>query len=421
LELLIQSALLNGASTDIHIVGNRIRRIAPAIDAPGATRVDGRRKAVIPGLMNMHTHAAMTLFRGFGDDMPLMTWLNEKIWPNEARLTEDDVYHGARLACAEMIRSGTTTFFDMYHHLDATCAAVEEMGLRAVLSEACFDRFRPELAEKARRLIAGRFHPSVPRNPRIRLALGPHAIYTVSGELLQWAFAFAETHDLLIQIHLSETEGEVEQCRARFGTTPVRYLHRLGVLSPRWSLAHALHVDEGEIELLAEHGVKTVHNPASNMKLASGYRFRYREMRAAGVTVALGTDGCSSSNNLDMIEAMKLASLLGKAWRNDPEALPCEEMLYAATEAGASLSGFDAGRIEEGRLADLCLIDLDMPVFTPNFNFTSNLVFAANGSCVDTVICDGKILMQHRSIPGEGDILEQAARAACDLVRRGNG
>jgi 5-methylthioadenosine/S-adenosylhomocysteine deaminase len=418
LELLIQSVELNGVPADIHIVENRIRRIAPAIDAPGATVIDGRRKAVIPGLMNMHTHAAMTLFRGFGDDMPLMPWLNEKIWPNEAKLTEEDVYCGARLACVEMIRSGTTTFFDMYHHLDATYAAVEETGLRAVLSEACFDRFRPELAEKARQRITARLHSSVSRNPRIRLALGPHAIYTVSGELLQWAHAFAEAHDLPVQIHLAETEGEVAQCRAQFGTTPVRYLHRLGVLSPRWSLAHALHVDEEEIALLAEHDVKVVHNPASNMKLASGYRFQYREMRAAGVTVGLGTDGCSSSNNLDMVEVMKLASLLGKAWRNDPEALPCDEMLYAATEAGARLTGFDAGRIAEGSLADLCLIDLTMPVFTPNFNFVSNLVFAANGSCVDTVICDGKILMQHRRIPGEEVILEQAARAAYDLIRR---
>jgi 5-methylthioadenosine/S-adenosylhomocysteine deaminase len=274
------------------------------------------------------------------------------------------------------------------------------------------------MAEKARQRITARFHASAFRNPRIRPALGPHAIYTVSGELLQWVHAFAEAHDLPVQIHLSETEGEVERSRARFGTTPVRYLHRLGVLSPRWSLAHALHVDGEEIELLAEHDVKVVHNPASNMKLASGYRFKYREMRAAGVTVGLGTDGCSSSNNLDMVEVMKLASLLGKAWRNDPEALPCDEMLYAATEAGARLAGFDAGRIAEGCPADLCLIDLTMPVFTPNFNFVSNLVFAANGSCVDTVICDGKILMRHRRIPGEEVILEQAARAAYDLVRR---
>jgi 5-methylthioadenosine/S-adenosylhomocysteine deaminase len=418
LNLLIKSVELNGVPTDIHIAGNRIRRIAPAIDVPDATVIDGRRKAVIPGLMNMHTHAAMTLFRGFGDDMPLMPWLNEKIWPNEAKLTDDDVYWGAKLACVEMLKSGTTTFFDMYHKLDATVAAVEEMGLRAVLSEACFDHFKPELAERCKRQITNRFHSPASLSPRIRMALGPHAIYTVSGELLQWVYAFAAEHGLLVHIHLSETEYEVEQCRSRFGTTPVRYLHRLGVLSPRLVLAHALYLDDEEISMLAETGVKVVHNPASNMKLASGYRFKYKEIREAGVTVGLGTDGCSSSNNLDMIEAMKLASLMGKAWRKDPEVLPCEEMLYAATEAGASILGIETGRIAEGCLADLCLIDLNIPVFTPNFNFVSNLVFAANGSCVDTVICDGKILMQNRKVPGEDEIMEQAAKCAYDLIKR---
>jgi 5-methylthioadenosine/S-adenosylhomocysteine deaminase len=307
----------------------------------------------------------------------------------------------------------------MYHKLDATIAAVEEMGLRAALSEACFDNFKPELAERCKQQITRRFRSSPSLSSRIRLALGPHAIYTVSGALLQWVHAFAEEHDLPVQMHLAETEGEVEQCLAQFGATPVRYLHRLGVLSPRLSLAHVLYADEEEIALLAEHDVKVVHNPASNMKLASGFRFKYKEMRAAGVTVGLGTDGCASSNNLDMIETMKLASLLGKAWRKDPEALSCEEMLHAATESGARITGFDAGRIAEGRLADLCLIDLAMPVFTPNFNFVSNLVFAANGSCVDTVICDGKILMQNRVVPGEENIREQAEQAACALINRG--
>ncbi|MDR3260941.1 MAG: amidohydrolase [Tannerella sp.] len=418
MDILIKSVELNGVSTDIYVEGNRIRRIASGLDMPAGTVIDGRRKAVIPGLMNMHTHAAMTLFRGFGDDMPLMPWLNEKIWPNEAKLTDDDVYWGAKLACVEMLKSGTTTFFDMYHKLDATIAAVEETGLRAVLSEACFDYFKPELAERCKQQIIRRFRLPPSHSSRIRLALGPHAIYTVSGALLQWAHAFAEEHDLPVQLHLAETESEVEQCRELHGATPVRYLHRLGVLSPRLSLAHVLYADEEEIALLAEHDVKVVHNPASNMKLASGYQFKYKEMRAAGVTVGLGTDGCASSNNLDMIETMKLASLLGKAWRKDPEALSCEEMLCAATESGAQITGFDAGRIAEGRLADLCLVDLAMPVFTPNFNFVSNLVFAANGSCIDTVICDGKILMQNRVVPGEEDIREHAEQAAHALINR---
>lgn len=418
MSILIKSVLWEDSPTDIYIEGNRIKQIAPAIDVQADIRLDGRRKAVIPGLINTHTHAAMTLFRGVGDDMPLMAWLKEKIWPYEAKLTDEDVYWGSKLACLEMIKSGTTTFFDMYYRLEMTACAVEEMGLRAVLSEACFDHLDPGLTDKAQQGVISRFQTYTPPGSRIRLAIGPHAVYTVSGKLLQWAHAYAEEQDVLIHLHLAETENEVNQCRERFGVSPVRYLHRLGILSPRLVLAHVLYIDEEEIRLLSDHGVKVVHNPASNMKLASGYRFQYEEMHAAGVTVGLGTDGCASSNNLDMIEAMKLASLLGKVWRADPEALSCEKMLDAATRAGADILQLDAGRIAEGYLADLCLVDLDMPAFTPNFNFVSNLVFAANGSCIDTVICDGKILMQNKKVPGEEEILAQASRIASELIRR---
>ena len=454
MSILLKSVELNGKVVDIFIEENIIKRIMPtgscsetntskpnvntsvsdtAVAGFGADDdsfdsgnggsganivIDGRCKAVIPGLMNMHTHAAMTLFRGFGDDMPLMPWLEEKIWPNEAKLTFDDVYWGAKLACVEMLRSGTTSFFDMYHKLDATAQAVEEMGLRAVLSEACFDYFNPELAERSKKNIIERFAEKHPYSERITYALGPHAIYTVSGELLRWSYDFAKERDVLIQMHLAETENEVTQCLERFGTTPVRYLHKLGILSPRLVLAHVLYVDDEEIKILADNGVKVVHNPASNMKLASGYKFKYKEMRDAGVTVAIGTDGCSSSNNLDMIEAMKLASLLGKVWRKDPEVLTCDELLYSATEAGADIIGVNTGQVEEGCLADLCLVDLNTPAFTPNFNFVSNLVFAANGSCVDTVICDGRVVMHNKKIPGEDEIMERAARSAYDLVKR---
>ena len=445
MSILLKSVELKGHTVDIYVEGNIVKRIIPSASnleadhnsgetntlqrhcersvaisqiSGGDTVIDCHRKAVIPGLVNMHTHAAMTLFRGFGDDMPLMPWLKEKIWPNEAKLTYDDVYWGAKLACLEMLRSGTTTFLDMYHKLDATAQAVEEMGLRAVLSEACFDHFNPKQAERSKQNIIKRFAENKPYSERIRYALGPHAIYTVSGELLQWSSDFAKDKDTLITLHLAETEDEVAQSLERFGITPVRYLQKLGILSPRLVLAHVLYVDDEEIRILADNGVKVVHNPASNMKLASGYEFRYKEMRNAGITVALGTDGCSSSNNLDMIETMKLASLLGKAWRKDPEALTCDEMLYSATEAGADILGINSGCIKEGCLADLCLIDLNTPAFTPNFNFVSNLVFAANGSCIDTVICDGQIVMQGKKVPGENEIIEQAARSAYNLIQR---
>ena len=422
MSILLKSVEFDGGVVDIYIAKNIIKHIVPeghAFDEgyEADEVIDCRQKAIIPGLINMHTHAAMTLFRGFGDDMPLIPWLEEKIWPNEAKLTYEDVYWGAKLACVEMLRSGTTTFFDMYHKLDATAQAVEEMGLRAVLSEACFDHFNLKLAERNKQNIIKRFSEKKSYSERIRYALGPHAIYTVSGELLQWSSDFAKDNNTLMHLHLAETENEVAQCRERFGNTPVRYMQKLGILSPYLVLAHVLYVDDEEIRMLADNGVKVVHNPASNMKLASGYMFKYKEMREAGITVAIGTDGCSSSNNLDMIEAMKLASLLGKVWRKDPEALTCNDVFYSATEAGADIIGINSGRIVEGCLADLCLIDLNIPAFNPNFNFMSNLVFAANGSCVDTVICDGKIVMRDKKVPGEDEIMEQATRAAYDLVK----
>lgn len=418
MSLLIQGVELNGAATDIFIENKYIKQIGVNLPATADIVIDGRRKAIIPGFVNTHTHAAMTLFRGFGDDMPLMPWLEEKIWPNEAKLTQEDVYWGAKLACLEMIKSGTTTFFDMYHKFHATAEAVEEMGLRAFISSACFDHFQPQLAERSKKTIQKLFDEMDRYSKRIHFSVGPHAIYTVSGQLLQWVHGFATEHNLSIQLHLAETENEVENSLKQFGLTPVRYLYKLGVLSPKLLLSHAIYVDNDEIRILADHEVKVAHNPASNMKLASGMHFKFNEMREAGITVGLGTDGCSSSNNLDMVEAMKLASLLGKVWRKNPEAVTADDIFHSATAEGATIAGLKAGRIAEGYLADCSLVDLNMPAFTPNFNFTSNLVYAANGSCIDTVICDGKILMQNKKVPGEDEIMERAAQIAYNLITR---
>lgn len=418
MSILIKNVLLNDALTDVYIEGQYIRDVAPGLAVEADTVIDGSAKAVIPGFVNTHTHAAMTLFRGFADDMPLEAWLTQKIWPHEAHLTEEDVYWGAKLACLEMIKTGTTAFMDMYYHFGATARAVEEMGIRGYLSGVCFDRFQPELAEKTkaanRKLVEGMGR----YGSRVQYVVGPHAIYTVSGDTLRWAHRFAEENDALMTLHIAETQTEVANSLRDFGLTPVRYLHKLGILSPRLVLAHCLWVDDEEIRMLGDHGVKIAHNPASNMKLASGFRFPGHELQGAGAVVGLGTDGCSSSNNLDMVEAMKLASLLGKVWRNDPEAMSASEIYRMATHNGAAIFRLQAGEIVPGYLADLSLIDLKTPAFTPNFNTVSNLVYAANGHCIDTVICDGKVLMQHRIVPGEDEILEHAARSAYDLMKR---
>lgn len=418
MSILIKNVRLNDRATDLYIEGKYIKQIGEGLSLPADKIIDGSRKAVIPGLINGHTHAAMTLFRGFGDDMPLMPWLEQKIWPNEAKMTREDVYWGTKLACLEMIKSGTTTFFDMYQKFRGTADATEEMGLRGIIAGVCFDHFQPEQAEKCKRHNEKLIEEVGGYSKRIQFALGPHAIYTVSGELLQWSHQFAMEHAVPVHLHLAETEGEVENSIKQFGLTPVRYLYKLGVLSPHLIIAHGIYVDDDEIRMLADHGVKVVHNPASNLKLASGIHFKFKEMKEAGILVGLGTDGCSSSNNLDMVEAMKLASLVGKAWRKDPEALTAEEMFQAATSVGASIFGLKSGRIEEGYLADLCLVDLHTPAFTPNFNFVSNLVYAANGGCVDTLICDGKLLMEDRKVPGEDEILDRAAEIAYNLIKR---
>lgn len=417
-RILIKQVELNQQPVDILIERNQISRIGTDLVAEEAEVIDAKGMAVIPGLVNGHTHAAMTLFRGFADDMKLMPWLEQKIWPNEAKMSREDVYWGAKLACLEMIKSGTTTFLDMYQKFRGTADAVEEMGIRGYLSAVCFDRFDPELAEKSKKECEKLYFVADEYGPRVQYVLGPHAIYTVSGELLQWIHSFANDHKTLIHLHLAETEDEVNNSIRQFGFSPVRYLYKLGVLSPRLVIAHGVYVDKDEIRMLADHGVKVIHNPASNMKLASGICFKFAEMKKAGIKVGIGTDGCSSSNNLDMIEAMKLSALLGKAWRKDPEVLTAPEMLEAATSTGADILGLKAGRIEEGYLADLCLIDQQSPAFTPNFNFVSNLVYAANGSCVDTVICNGKVLMRHKHVSGEEEILEQAARCAYNMVKR---
>ncbi len=417
MEILIKQALLDGVRQDIKIEGNRIMQVAPTIlPSPDAEEIDASSMAAIPGFHNCHTHSAMTIFRGYGDDLRLMDWLENWIWPVEAQMTEEDVYWGSKLACLEMIKSGTTAFLDMYSFPTATARAVEEMGLRAVLAHTLFDRGDAERARLDRERAYSLYEIFRSYSDRIQFSLGPHAIYTVSGEQLQFCHRFAEERDILIHLHLSETEGEVQECIRQHGTTPVRYLHRLGVLSPRLVLAHSIWLDEEEMDLLAAHDCQVAHNPASNMKLASGYRFGYDEMRKRGISVGLGTDGCSSSNNLDMVTAMKLATFLGKAWRSDATAVRAADIFHSATEEGARIMRTDAGAIAPGCKADLCLVRLDLPEMTPCHNFISNLVYSANGSAVDTTIIDGKILMRGRKVPGEEAILARAAEVAYKLM-----
>lgn len=421
-SILIQNVLLDGARKDVLIEGNIIKSISePTRVKPlilNGEYIDGSNFALFPSLANMHTHSAMSLFRGYGDDLPLEQWLQEKIWPNEANLTPEIVYWGSKLACLEMIKSGTTCFNDMYFFPFETASVAREMGIRATVSLTFFDQFDTALAKKVRDdwqyFLLRKEQQS--QNDLIRYAIAPHAVYTVSGETLKWAFAESEKHKIPFHIHAAESPTECDNARRDFGDTPVRYLSKLGCLAENTIVAHGVWLDDDEVAMLGERRCSVVHNPNSNLKLASGHAFRYEELRTAGANVCLGTDGCSSSNNLDMIEASKVMSLLQKGWRLDPLSLPAAEVLKVASRNGFKAMGVEAGEIAEGKLADMILVDLDNLAFVPNNDTTSNLVYAAHGDCVDTVICNGRIVMQNRYVPGEEKIITEARRIVKRLI-----
>ena len=311
MSILIKQVLVDGKERDIYIEGNVITAINDTRDSKRIVReadfvIEGKKKAAIPGLFNGHTHAAMTLLRGYADDMPLHEWLSTKIWPLEAQLTEEDVYWGTKLACLEMIKSGTTFFNDMYWFWDSSAKAVAESGIRAMLSAVFIDGFDEERAQEQRRHNETLYTKSEKLSDRIIFSLGPHAIYTVSKESLCWVKEFSEKNDLLIHIHLSETETEVEECKKRYGVRPVEFLDGIGFLSSRIIAGHCVNLSRIEIELLKKHDVKIVHNPVSNMKLASG-TLPYDKLKKAGL-YAKSINGDAFSNEvkqqtIDMIKA----------------------------------------------------------------------------------------------------------------------
>lgn len=404
---LIQNILLEGRRVDILIEGNRISRIGKDIEFPAQKVIDGSKKAVIPSFVNMHTHAGMTLFRGISEDMSLSVWLDE-IWKAETKLTEEFVYWGTKLACLEMIKTGTTAFADMYWFPDRGADAVVESGMRASLSFCFLDGGDKQKQIREREECQRVCKVLKDKSDKIQFTVSIHGHYTVCDENMLWATDFARNNGFLLHTHLSETKSENDAHFAKYGVSPTKRLYDIGILGNDMIAAHSLWLSDDDIEMYAEKGVTAVHNINSNLKLASGYRFRYNELRDAGVNVAIGTDGAGSSNNLDMLEAMKTAAFVQKAWRGDPTALPINELLDMGSANGAKALGLDMGRIEEGALADMLLIDMDSTFFIPNFDFKANLVYSANSSCVDTVICDGKILMEGRKVDGEKEIMEEA-------------
>ena len=405
---------------DIFIRDGIIADIFPAGTGNGAVAaetevVDCSGKTALPGFINMHTHAAMTLLRGVGEDIRFSDWIG-RIWEEEEKIDDDYIYWATKVACLEMLRTGTTTFYDQYWRVPAAEKAVSEMGLRAVLSYVHLDHYDAGNSARQREECRRIWLQSAEWPGNIGMSVAIHSVYSVSEDQILWAAGFARSHGLKINVHLCETEKEVRDCLASHGLSPVKYLDSLGVLGPDVIAAHTLWIDDEDIAILADRHVSCVHNINSNLKLASGYRFRYNELRDAGVNVCLGTDGCASSNNLDMLEAMKTAALVQKAWREDPAAMPLPELLSMATANGADALGLDTGRIEKGRMADILIIDTDSSFFLSNAPFLANFVYSAHSDCIESVICGGKFVMRNRVVPGENEILE-GARRVLDKIR----
>ena len=393
-SLLIKDVRLDDRITDILIADGRFK----SLEAPAGTVadkvIDASGMAILPPFYNTHTHAAMTLLRGYADDMPLHKWLQEYIWPFEDKLTPQDIREGSRLAVREMIKTGTVFFSDMYFDIEETVDVVRESGMRAAIGVTFVESHnKSQQAEKLELLK----HWTDPTGGRITLTVAPHAVYTVGPDLLVRCADTARSLGLKLHIHLCETRKEVDDCLAEHGMTPVRYLDSLGFLGPDVIAAHVVHVDPEEAAILAERGVTISHCPCSNLKLASGF-FPYKLLKEAGCRITLGTDGASSNNNLDMREEMKFAALVSKACSGNPEVMPAAEAMDMACRQGAEAFGINAGVIAEGKLADAILVDLSDVRMQPCHHLLSNWVYAAGSSCIDTVICDGNILMEHHEL-----------------------
>lgn len=383
---------------NILIEGTRIRSFPEDVEGISSDEViDGKGMLALPGLINTHTHVAMTLFRSYADDLALMDWLQNMIWPAEAHLDDDIVYWGSMLAFAEMIRGGTTAFCDMYMFMESCAKAAEKAGIRGNIARglAGVTPNGEKALEENIRLYQDWNNAC---DGRIRIMLGPHAPYTCPPEYLKKVRDASEKYGIPIHIHLAETKGEVETCIEKFGITPIALMNQIGLFDRPTLAAHCVHVNEEDIQIMAEKHVCVAHNPGSNLKLASGIA-PVPKMRSAGITVGLGTDGASSNNKLDMFAEMRLAALIHKAAALDPFAVKADEAMQMGTAEGAKCLGYDdLGALDEGKLADIILIDRSGYHWKPRFNSISLAVYAGNSMDVDTVIVNGQLLMRGKEL-----------------------
>ncbi|MCR2803874.1 amidohydrolase [Paenibacillus soyae] len=404
---------------DILIDGSRIADIQPAINAEADMVIHGEGMAAMPGLINAHQHTPMSLLRGFSDDLKLMDWLDKKMLPAEARMTPEDMYWGAKLAMAEMIKSGTTAFADMYIHMNEIAIAVEEVGMRASLTRGLVfleddgGRRMLEAMDLIRRW-------SGKAEGRITTMLGPHSPYTVPPQPFREVIALAEQENIPLHTHLAETKEEVRMIREKHNQTPTEYLYQLGLFEKAHVLlAHGVHLNRRDIGYLKGMRGGVSHNPVSNLKLGCGIA-PITDMTEQGITVGLGTDGAGSAATLDMFEEIRAAAWLQKLDYGDPTKLPAKEALRMATAGSAELLhiGHDTGTLEIGKKADIILIDLRKPHLQPHHDLYSLLSYCANGADVDTTIVNGNVLMQGRRLLtiDEDELFKQVSIRAKRIV-----
>lgn len=383
---------------DIFIEENKIKKIGKNLDLSADEVLDGENKLLTPGFVNAHTHLGMSYFRNYADDLALMDWLENEIWPIEAKLNAEDIYWSSMLSIIENIKSGVTSFCDMYYEMHRVGDAAIEAGIRGVLTRGMTD-VDGKGEEKLQEFddLYNNYHEK--SNGRIKVVPAPHAIYTCSGEFLkEIAKRSLERYDSLIHIHLSETLTEVENSKKEYGMTPIEYVNSLGLLDSQIIAAHCVHITDEEIELVKDKKFYPVYNPSSNLKLASGFT-PVDKLLKNNITMALGTDGDSSNNNQDFVEEMHIGGIVNKAVTMNEKAVPAIEILKMATINGAKALGFEKlGLVKENYLADLTIFDLNSNSFTPRNNLISALVYSANSSDVESVICDGKFIMKNRQI-----------------------
>lgn len=416
MTILIKNVIWQGKKTDFFIKEGKIEKIGRKLNLKAKDIIDGKKeKAILPGFINCHTHSAMILFRGLGEDMKLKDWLEKKIFPMENKLTEDDVYLGTKLACLEMIKSGTTTFNEMYFFPKAQIEAIKEMGARAVIGLVVVDFSQMGCTKENAKKIFLKLKDKLPST--IKFSIAPHAIYTVSKESLIWAKNFAKKNNLLIHMHLSESDWEVKFSLNKYKKRPVEFLEKIGFLSKSCLFAHSIWLSEKEIEILAKKKCNLIYNPCSNLKLASGF-FPYKKIITHKINVCLGTDSAASNNSLDLIREIKIASLIQKGIEKDPTIFSKKESLKILTERAAKALQIKAGKIKKGYLADLILIDLNKIYFQPGHNFLADLVYSASGDCVSDVVCNGKILMRDKKIENEEKIIKNAKILTLDFIKK---